>query len=361
MQIGLVGLPFSGKTTLFQTLTESSVDEASQGKKDANLAIVKVPDARLNKLTYIYKPKKQVNGTIEIYDLAGVAKSDGSKSPFSTQFLTKVRNNDALIHVVRGFKDEAVPHIEGSIDIKRDISLFDSELMFADLAFIEGRFEKLEKDLRKPKSKEEAQKEIEVMKRWQDSLENESPLRDVEMDVEEIKYIKNYQPLTAKPLLIALNLDESDVERRDELVETALKGVTGKNVAVEPFFAKIEMELSQLEGEEKEMFMSEYGIEESALSRLIRTAYNLLGLQSFFTVGEDECRAWTIKKGMTAQEAAGAIHTDFYNKFIRAEVVAYNDYMENGSMAACKDKGLVRLEGKEYIVHDGDIMNIRHG
>ncbi len=176
-----------------------------------------------------------------------------------------------------------------------------------------------------------------------------------------MEYVKNYQPLTAKPMLLALNLGEDDIAGSQDIMDKVLVEIGEKNILAEPFFAKIELELAELDDEEKEIFMEEYGIAESALSRLIRKAYELLGLQSFFTVGEDECRAWTIKKGMTAQEAAGTIHTDFYNKFIRAEVVSYDDFMEHGSLPACKDKGLVRLEGKEYIVKNGDILNIRHG
>lgn len=361
MQIGLTGLPFSGKTTLFQTLTDIHLDAAAMQKKESNLAMVKVPDKRLDKLTEIFNPKKKVTATIEIFDLVGIQKGDNTSSQFSSQFLTKVRTNDALIHVVRGFKDDSVPHVDGSIDILRDIKTLDEEFLFTDLAWLEGRFDKLEKDLRKPKSKDDAAKEIEVMKRWQQALESETPLRDLELSEEEVKYIKNYQPLTAKPMLIALNLDENDVAHSDKIMSAVREKLTGKNIIIEPFFAKIEMELSELPDDEKAMFMDEYGITESALSRLIRSSYELLGLQSFFTVGEDECRAWTIKNGMTAQESAGVIHTDFYKKFIRAEVVGYKDFMENGSLPACKDKGLLRLEGKEYIVVDGDILNIRHG
>ncbi|MFP4529392.1 MAG: redox-regulated ATPase YchF [Candidatus Kapaibacterium sp.] len=361
MQIGIVGLPYSGKTTLFQTITETAIDANAAQKRDANIAMVKVPDERLDKLTDMFNPKKKVNATIEIVDMAGVHKSDSGGPLFSSHFLGRVRTNDALLHVVRGFHDEAVPHVEGTLDLVRDIRTFEDELLFTDMAFLEGRVEKLGLDIQKGRSREEAKRELEVMKRWSEAAQNEQPLRELDFGDIEQKYVKNYQPLTAKPLLIALNLDESDVENTGKILEDVRSKITGKSINIEPFFAKIEMELSQLEGEEKEMFMEEYGLTESPLSRLIRSAYDLLGLQSFFTVGEDECRAWTIKKGMTAQEAAGVIHTDFYNKFIRAEVVNYEDYVAAGSMAACKDQGLLRLEGKEYIVRDGDILNIRHG
>jgi GTP-binding protein YchF len=361
MQIGIAGLPYSGKTTLFQTLTEVSLDSASIQRRETNQAIVKVPDERLDRLTGMFNPKKQVYATIEIVDMVGLQKGDSASSQFSTQFLTKVRTNDAILHVVRGFEDEAVPHVDGSIDLLRDIRTLEEEFIIADMAFLESRLEKLNKDLMKHKNKDEAKKELDVMHMWNETLHKEIPLRELDMTPDELKYIKNYQPLTAKPLIIALNLSEAEVSKADELTNKIRGSWKGSKVAIEPFFAKIELELSQLEPEERAIFMDEYGLKESPLSRMIRSAYQLLGLQSFFTVGEDECRAWTIRKGMTAQESAGVIHTDFYNKFIRAEVVGYEDFIAAGSLAKCKEKGHLRLEGKEYIVHDGDILNIRHG
>jgi ribosome-binding ATPase len=361
MQIGIVGLPYSGKTTFFQTLTETHLDMNALQKRDANMATVKVKDARLDKLTEMFNPKKKINATIEMLDLVGLQKGDHSTSQFSGQFIGKVKTNDALIHVVRGFKDESVPHSEGSVDIFRDIQTLEEEFLLYDMAFVENRLAKMDKELRKAKNKDVVLKEKETMIRWNEHLQNEKPLRDIDFTPDELLLLKNYQPLTAKPLLLALNLDEEDIANADKIVKEVEAKITGKNIEVQPFFAKIEMELVQLDEEEKAMFMEEYGIEESALSRLIHSAYSLLGLQSFFTVGEDECRAWTVKKGGTAQEAAGTIHTDFYNKFIRAEVVALEDFWVNGSLPACKDAGCFRLEGKEYIVHDGDILHVRHG
>jgi GTP-binding protein YchF len=262
--------------------------------------------------------------------------------------------------VVR-FRDESVPHVEGDIDMVRDIRTLEEEFLFADMAFVENRFEKIEKDMKKPKAKDAAIKERSIMEKWNEALQNETPLRQLDMTDDEKQYVKNYQPLTAKPLLIALNLDENDIDKSSQIVADINAQLDMKNVKIEPFFAKIEMELMNLAEDEKSMFMEDYGLKESALSRLIRSAYDLLGLQSFFTVGEDECRAWTIRKGNTAQEAAGTIHTDFYNKFIRAEVVAYKDFMDNGSFAKCKENGVFRLEGKEYIVQNGDILHVRHG
>ncbi|MBI5324573.1 MAG: redox-regulated ATPase YchF [Ignavibacteriae bacterium] len=361
MQIAIVGLPYSGKTTFFQTLTETQLDQHTIQRHEANIATVKVQDKRLDEFTEIFQPKKKVNATIEIVDLVGVQKSEKAGSMFNTTFLTKVRTNDALIHVVRGFDDESVPHPEGSINVIRDIKLFEDEFLFADLAFVESRFEKIEREMGKQKSKEQALKEKEIMKKWNETLEKGIPLREREMHDEELLLAKNYQPLTAKPLLVAVNLDEKDISRAEEIAEAIRKDIKGKKIRIEPFFAKIEKELVTLEEEEKKMFMEEYGIKESALSRLIRSAYRLLGLQSFFTVGEDECRAWTIHEGDNAQVAAGTIHTDFFNKFIRAEVTHYEDFMKYKTFAKCKEHGVFRLEGKEYIVKDGDILHVRHG
>lgn len=360
MQIGLVGLQSSGKTTVFQTLTQIHLDSSTMLKRESNQAIVKVPDGRLDKLTNIFNPKKKVNATIEIVDFVGLQKGDHVNSKVITQFISKAKTNDALIHVVRGFEDENNPHLEGSINIVRDIQLIEDEFLLTDLAFVESRFEKLEKDLMKQKNKDAINHEIEAMKKWHNALENSIPLREIEISEEDMKYIKNYQPLTYKPLLIAVNLSEDLVNKSSEIIDNVKKEIKGKNIRIEPFFAKIELELSQLPEEEKAIFMEEYGLTESPLDRMIRSAYELLGLQSFFTVGEDECRAWTIKKGMNAQEAAGTIHTDFYNKFIRAEVVSYDDFIKYGNIAKCKENGVFRLEGKEYICKDGDILNIRH-
>jgi len=361
MQIGLIGLPYSGKTTLFQTLTQIHLDNSASVKRETNQAIVKVPDARLDLLTKIFNPKKKVNATIEFVDLVGVQKGDRTSSQFNSQFMVKVKTNDALLHIVRGFEDDTIPHPDGSIDIMRDIQTLDDELLLTDLAFVESRIEKLEKDMMKQKNKDDVKKEIDAMKRWHKALEENIPLREIEFEEDDTKYLKNYQPLTAKPLLIAVNMSEANVANGEKIISEIRSKVNGKKVQVEPFFAKIELELSQLADEEKAVFMEEYGLKDSPLNRMVASAYDLLGLQSFFTVGEDETRAWTIKKGMTAQEAAGVIHTDFYNKFIRAEVVSYDDFIDAGSLAKCKEKGVFRLEGKEYICADGDILNIRHG
>ncbi len=361
MKIGIVGLPFSGKTTFFQTITGAELYSETTHKKEDKIGVVKVPDERLDKLYNIFNVGKKINATIEVVDMAGMQSGDGSSQTFTPNQIGKIKTNDALLFVVRGFHDESVPHIEGSIDMVRDVRTLDDEFMLADMTFIESRLEDVEKEMKSPKQKAAAQKKKEILEKWNDALQNDTPLRDINMGEEETKLAKNYQPLTAKPLLVALNLDEDAVDKSEGITKRISDEITGESVKIAPFFAKIEMELSQLDEEEKDSFMKEYGIEESALNRLIRTAYDLLGLQSFFTIGEDECRAWTIKKGATAQEAAGAVHTDFYDKFIRAEVVSYDEFIKRGSVAKCKEDGVFRLEGKDYIVRDGDIIEIRHG
>ena len=358
MQIAVVGLPYAGKTTLFQTITNTYIDSNAFQKKDENKAIVKVPDKRLDKLSEMFNPKKTVYASLEIVDIAGQQKIEG-KSPFSENFLAKVKNNDALLHVVRGFEDDTFPHPNGNINLLRDINTLETEFILSDMTIFETRIERLNKQLQKL-STDEAKKEFAIINNWLESLQTNIPLRNLAFNNDEKRFLKIFQPLTAKPLLIALNLDETKVKDSDKIVEDIKNKVVSKNLKISAFFAKIEMELGQLPVEEAETFMEDYGIKESALDRLIADSYSLLGLQSFFTVGEDECRAWTIRQGDTAQEAAAVIHSDFYNTFIRAETVSYDDFISNGSFAKCKEKGVFRLEGKEYIVKNGDILSIRH-
>lgn len=358
MQIGLVGLQFSGKTTLFNTLTGK--EESGFGQADeATLEVVKVPDERLNKLTEMFNPKKTVNATIEIYDTPGLRMSDDGKVKITSAFLNNVRNNDALFFVVRQFEEESVSHPMGDIDPARDIEFLETEFLLSDLAFIESRLEKLKKDYQKNKD-DKIKKELELMEKCLAHTENEMPLRTLEFSEEELKLLSGYQMLTQKKLAIAVNFDENSIGNADKIIEEIREQLKDKSTPLIPFSAQIEFELSKLDAEDKAEFMSDYGIKESALDKILRTSYEILGLQSFFTVGEDECRAWTIKKNYTAQQAAGVIHTDFYNRFIRAEVVHYDDFVNYGSFAKCKEAGVWRLEGKEYIVKDGDIISIRH-
>ena len=325
MQIGLVGLQYSGKSTLFNILSETDSSNQNIGGEKATIEVVKVPDERLEKLTEIFHPKKVVHATIEVYDIPGLRTGDDGKLRISNAFLNEVKNNDALFYVVRQFEDESVPHPMNTVNPIADLAFLENEFLFHDMAFLENRIEKIRK---------------EVMKTKDEKLKREL--------------------LTLKKLVIAINFDDNSIGRTTETVSEIKDLIKDENVEVIPFYAKLESELSKLDDEDKKMFMEDYGITESALSKILRSSYKALGLHSFFTVGEDENRAWTIKKNFTAQDSAGVIHTDFYNKFIRAEVVAYDEFINHGSFAKCKEAGVWRLEGKDYIVQDGDIINIRH-
>ena len=359
MQIGLVGLQFSGKTTLFNTLSGGSSAASQAQKEEASIEVVKVPDDRLNKLTEIFNPKKEINATIEVFDLPGLKMSEDNKVKITSSFLNGVRNNDALFYVIRGFDDASVSHPLNSVNPLRDIEFLEVEFLLSDLSFLETRLEKLKRDVQKSKD-EKLKRELPLIEKCLAHCEKELPLRTLHLDENEMKILSGYQLLTIKQLAIAVNFDENSIAKVDSEMEQLKKKIEKTNAQLIPFFARIELELSQMSEEDRITFMNDYGIKESALSKILRTSYNLLGLQSFFTVGEDECRAWTIKKNFTAQQAAGVIHTDFFNRFIRAEVVHYEDFIKHGSFAKCKDAGSWRLEGKEYIVKDGDILNIRH-
>jgi GTP-binding protein YchF len=360
MQIGIVGLPYSGKSTLFQTITRTHLDPSALAKAETHQAIVRVPDDRLEKLSEIFAPRSTVYATIEFVDVVGLKKGESGSTQFTTNFLANVKTNDALVQVVRCFTDDAVPHPDGTIDALRDIATFEAEFILSDLSIIESRMERINKQLQKSQD-ELLKKELPMLEKFRRILDGEKPLREVDFTVEEAQVLRSYQLLSVKPMLIALNFDESQRGIVEETVNRVAKGKAGVQTKIVSFFGKIEMEMSELPEDEAGVFMEEYGIKESALATLIRESYALLGLQSFFTVGEDECRAWTIRKGMTAQEAAGAIHSDFVSKFIRAEVVSYNHFIEQGgSFAKAKESGQWRLEGKEYIVEDGDILSIRH-
>lgn len=360
MQIGIVGLPFSGKSTLLQTITKTHFDPSVLAKSEAHHAIVKVPDARLDKLSAIFSPKSTVYATIDFVDVVGLKKGESGSTQFTTNFLAAVKTNDALVQVVRLFENDTVPHPDSSINAERDLISFETEFILSDMSLIEMRLDRIKKQILK--TGDDIQKrEIPVLEKCHKALESEKPLREVEFTRDEMHILRTYQLLSIKPMLVALNFDESQRADAAEVVKRIAKVKEGRQTKVVSFFGKIEMEMSELPEEEAAVFMQEYGIKESALGTIIRESYSLLGLQSFFTVGEDECRAWTIRNGMTAQEAAGVIHSDFVAKFIRSEVVHYDHFIEaNGSFAKVKESGRWRLEGKEYVVADGDIMSIRH-
>lgn len=359
MQIGIVGLPYSGKSTLFQTITKTLLDPNELTKSEAHQAVIKVPDKRLDKLTELFNPKKKVNATIEVVDVVGLQKGDSGSTQFTGNFLAKVKTNDALVQVVRLFSNDAVPHPDGSINMIRDINSFETEFIISDMTLIEKRLENIKKQIMKTND-EKLKREVPLLEKCFELLQNETPLREYSFTKDELIILKTYQLLSIKPMLIALNFDETQINDTEKYLNELVKNKLGHNTKVLCFFGKIEMEMAELSEEDSKIFMADYGIKESALDGLIRESYDLLGLQSFFTVGDDECRAWTIKKGMNAQEAAGEIHSDFFKKFIRAEVVSYNDYIELGSFPKAKEAGKWRLEGKEYIVNDGDIISVRH-
>ncbi|MFO7445303.1 MAG: redox-regulated ATPase YchF [Ignavibacteriaceae bacterium] len=359
MQIGIVGLPFSGKSTLFQTITKTLLQPESFGKSESHKAVIKVPDQRLDKLIEIFHPQKHNYASIEIVDIIGLQKGDSGSAQFTSGFLNMVKTNDALVQVVRLFENDLVPHPEDSINMIRDINTFETEFILGDMAIVEKRIENVKKQILKI-HEDHLKRELAVLEKCLEHLQNEKPLREYQFAKEEYQILKTYQLLSIKPMLIALNLDESQINDTEMYLNEFVKKKSGHNTKVLTFFGKIEMEMSELPNEEAKVFMQEFGIKESALDSLIRESYDLLGLQSFFTVGEDECRVWTIKKGSTAQEASGTIHSDFYNKFIRAEVVHYDDFITAGSFAKAKETGVWRLEGKEYLVKDGDIISVRH-
>lgn len=360
MQIGIVGLPSSGKTTLLQTMTRTHLDESAARRKQTNIATVKVPDHRVEKLAEYYHPKRQIFASIEFVDVIGLNKGDRDSTQFTGGFLASVRTNDALIEVVRVFDDPIYPHPEGSLDPERDVRILETEFILSDMTVIENRLERITKQSSRSAMTDALKAEIALLERCQQALENEQPIRALDFDPAEEKLVRGFQFLSYKPMLVVLNVDEDRLADAPDLVAGLQEKFAAHRLTFDYFSGKIEMELGQLSDEDAAAFMADYGIKESALVRIINAAYRMLGLITFLTCGEDECRAWTIRQGYTAKEAAGAIHTDLSDRFIRAETVHFEDFVECGSMTACKEKGVWRLEGKEYIVKDGDILCIRN-
>ncbi|HEX6974743.1 MAG TPA: redox-regulated ATPase YchF [Vicinamibacterales bacterium] len=360
LRAGLIGFPSSGKTALFQLLTSArEAPRAHGGKADANVGVSRVPDERLDKLTALFNPRKHVPATVEFADIAGVG---GART--GAQALLDVapfRNANALLHVVRMFRDPSVPHPAGSVDPARDVRTMEDELILADLGVVEKRLERLERDLKKGNDPE-LKREQEVLQRCRTALEEGRPLRALDLSGDDAKRLRGFQFLSAKPLLIVLNLDEADLPQADDAVKLAgLESfMSGAATRAVPICAKIELEIAQLDPADAAAFMADLGLRESGLDRVIRASYDLLGYISFFTVGEDENRAWSIPRDTPAQLAAGEIHSDIQRGFIRAEVVRYEHLLARGTLAACREHGELRLEGKEYIVQDGDVINFRH-
>ena len=353
MRLGIFGLPQSGKTTLFNALTRAGQPTGiATGRMEVHTAVVDVPDPRVDRLSAMFKPKKTIYAKVNYSDIAGLDGSAG-KSGISGVLLNQLTQMDGFIHVVRCFEDENIAHPNGSINPMRDIQTMDTEFVLNDLIAVERKLERLVEERKKGAGRDKGlvEREFEVFTRLHKALEEETPLRDVSIDAEEDKLLSGFGFLSRKPMLIVLNLSEGQ-----SAPELSYTHQFSKVVSLQ---AKLEMDIAQLPPEEMQMFLAEYNIEEPSLNRMIRLSYDLLGLQSFFTVGPDEVRAWTTRRGATAPEAAGEIHTDLQKGFIRAEVVTYDDLVALGGYPEAKTHGKLRLEGKEYIVKDGDILNIR--
>lgn len=359
MKTGIIGLPQVGKTSLFGILTKAKLSEqAYANPREAHVGVAKVPDDRLDRLASLFSPKKLTHASVEYVDVGAI----GQDALKETAYIGHLRTVDALAHVVRAFEDPAIPHV-GSIDPLRDIKNVEFDLMVSDLGQIEKRLERLEKDLKKMRSPE-LEKEFDLLKRAKAHVESERPLREMEMTPEDKKRLRGFMFLSEKPILYVLNVSEAPElgkELENAVGRFKLSEVASRpNAGATAICGRVEAELAEMSDSDAAEFLSSYGLKESGLVRLVRTTYALLGLISFFTVGEDECRAWTIPVHTRAVEAAGAIHSDLEKHFIRAETIRWDQLLEAGSEANARARGTLRLEGKDYIVQDGDVLHIRH-
>lgn len=356
MKVAIIGLSNSGKTTVFNALTGQNIETTiySTTTGDPNIGIVKVPDPRIEKLSEIFKPKKSIHATIEYIDYVGLTKGDLKQN---RKVFDLIKDADALVHVVRAFEDDSVIHSGGTINPLRDIGTIELELIFGDLELIEKRLERMEDGKRRGKKPDESEKKL--LLKCKDFLMKEIPLRAVEFSEEEHKAMRSFQFLSTVPEIVLLNINEKDLNTNQPKDLLSSISTNYPSLPVLTLCGKIEMEISQLTDDEKKPFLDELGIDEPASNKLVHTCYAILGLISFLTVGEDEVRAWTIRKNTHALAAAGKIHSDIERGFIRAEVISFEDFMSAGSMHAAREKGILRLEGKTYEVKDGDIINFR--
>ncbi|OQC35761.1 MAG: Ribosome-binding ATPase YchF [Acidobacteria bacterium ADurb.Bin051] len=353
MQFGILGLPKAGKTTLFNTLTAAAEETGKFSASDrTHVGVARVPDPRLARLRDLYRPRRYVPATVEYVDIPGLQRGEGAES----LDLGRLRTVDGLLHVVRAFTDPEIPHPDGAVDPRRDIETIDLELILADHSLVERRLERLGKAAKRGLSPQEVREEQLLREVVLPALEEERPLRALGLAGDDEKLVRGFQLLSAKPLLVVVNVDEAEVATARPEEFGLGPEAEGRGLVVS---APIELEISRLAPAEQQEFLADLGLAEPSLDRLIRACYRLLGVHSFFTVGDDEVRAWTIRRGTVAREAAGVIHSDLERGFIRAEVVAWDDLLRLGSLAACRDKGLLRLEGKEYVVADGEVVHVR--